>query len=320
MANGTKSGVSVPQGESTVPLSTVLANERIPPWWVSHVRNGERTALTVNADVHSSLLGAAFGAPEVTRTVETDILSAFNSTASRPVGSSPTGGPALYINETGAAWGDADSSRTEIAMRFVVYNPNTYPIPVSELGYETGMNGVEMGSGATEEAVVIPPGERREIRATTTLRNDRLDEWWVTHLENDQTTELRIDFSARIELPTGTVEIPLDPLTYTETVETDIFGTKEGDEGDTQATGGGDGTEGTATQTPTPEDDSLLGGAETATPGGGDEGTATPAQTPTPTPTQTPTPTPTPTDDGLLGGDNTTDEPLDVWLPPRPVR
>jgi LEA14-like dessication related protein len=303
MATGTKTGLSITQGRSSVPMTTQLANERIPTWWVSHIRNGERTTLAVNADVHSSTLGTSFGAPKVTRTIETDIISAFNSTEDRPVGSSPTGGPLLVIRETSAQWGNVSASETNIDMRFVVHNPNSYAIPVSELSYRATMNDIEMGNGTTEGQGVIPPGETRTIETTTTLNNQHIDEWWVSHLQNDQVTDLRIDFSARVELPTGTVEIPLDPLTYTRTIETDIFDNKADDgssgESETTATPAG-----TATPTPTPtDDDGLLDGGD---------GTASPTPTPEPTSTPTdggtatPTPTPTPTDDdGLLDGDGT---------------
>jgi LEA14-like dessication related protein len=302
MATGTKEGIFIEQGRSTVPMTTTLDNERIPTWWVSHVRNGERTTLAVNADVHSSALGTSFGAPKVTRPIETDIISAFNSTESRPVGESPTGGSVLVIRETSAQWGKVSASETNIDMRFVVHNPNSYPVPVSELSYRATMNGIEMGTGATEDEGVIPPGETRTIEATTTLRNQHIDEWWVSHLENDQVTDLRIDFSARVELPTKTVEIPLDPLTYTRTIETDIFGNKA------DASGGDGSATATATPTPTPTptptddgDDGLLDGED-------GNATATPTVTPTPTEeeTATPTATPTPTDDdGLLDGEDT---------------
>jgi LEA14-like dessication related protein len=258
MATGTKLGLSIPQGQSTVPMSTRLTNERIPTWWVSHVRHGERTTLAVNADVHSAALGTSFGAPKVTREIETDIISAFNSTEERPVGSSPTGGPLLVIRETSAQWGEVSAAAANIDMRFVVYNPNVYAIPVSELSYRATMNGIEMGSGTTDGQGVIPPGETRTIEATTTLNNQRIDEWWVSHLQNDQTTDLRIDFSARFELPTQTVEIPLDPLTYTRTIETDIFDGRsdEENEGGTETPAGTPTPDdGTATPTPTSTDD-----------------------------------------------------------------
>ncbi|GAB3323917.1 LEA type 2 family protein [Haloplanus salinarum] len=302
MATGVKEGLALPSGESTVPMTTYLANERIPAWWVSHLNNGERTELAVNADVHSSALGASFGAPKVTRTIETDIISAFDSTERRPVGDEgPNGEPVLYIEETSAQWGTVDSSATEIDMRFVVYNPNPYPVPISELSYRATMNGVEMGTGATEGHGTVPPESTRTIRATTTLDNGNIDEWWVTHLENDQRTELRIDFAARVELPTGTVDIPLAPLTYTETIETDIFDNEEGTGVDGEATPTPTPTDDEGT--PTPTDDGLLDGGdtETATPEPTDAATPTDTATPGPTETPAPTPTPPPTDDdGLL--------------------
>ena len=328
MATGTKKGVSIEQGRSSVPMTTSLANERIPTWWVSHIRNGERTTLAVNADVHSSTLGASFGAPKVSRPIETDIISAFNSTEDRPVGESPTGGPILVIRETSAQWGNVSASETNIDMRFVVHNPNAYPIPVSELSYRATMNGIEMGDGTTEDQGVIPPGGTRTIQATTTLNNDNIDEWWVSHLQNDQVTDLRIDFSARFELPTETVEVPLDPLTYTRTIDTDIFDNKADDgassedsESETPTPAGTptptpsddsgllDGADGTATptetpsdgeSTPTPTDDGLLDGDGTTTATPNDEETSTPTPTPADDGTATPTPTPTPTDDGGL--------------------
>jgi LEA14-like dessication related protein len=296
MARGTKTGVSLPQGRSSTPMTTSIANERIPSWWVSHVRNGERTELAVNADVHSATLGTSFGAPKVTRTVETDVISAFNATEDRPVGSSPTGGPLIVVKETSAQWGAVDAAETRIEMRFVVHNPTSFPVPFSELGYRATMNGVAMGNGSTEGAGVIPPGETRTIRATTVLYNEHLDEWWVTHLQNDQVTDLRIDFSARFELPTRTVEIPLDPLTYTRTIETDVFDTRP-DDGPTAADNGTATPAGPSTATPIGEDGA--DGTPTATPtDDGGEGTAT--ATPTATPTD---------DDGLLGGDDGTPTP-----------
>ncbi|WP_248897692.1 LEA type 2 family protein [Haloplanus halobius] len=312
MATGAKEGLSLPKGNSTIPLTTRLSNDRIPPWWVSHIRNGERTELAVSADVHSSTLGASAGAPKVTRTIETDIISAFNSTERRPVGEEQGGGePVLYIEETSAEWGTVDSSTTNINMTFVVYNPNPYPVPISELSYRATMNDIEMGTGATENPAVIPPNGTRTIHATTRLNNDNIDEWWVTHLENNQTTDLRIDFAAQVELPTGTIEIPLDPLTYTRTIETDIFGSKtetasgsnEGTESTTPTPSGeNEGTatpseDGTATPTPTETDGGLL-----------DDGTET---TSTETATATATPTPTETDGGLLSmGVSTATQPV----------
>jgi len=49
--------VRVGTGNSTLGLETQLRNEEIPPWWVSHVRNGERTTLDIDATATSGRLG-----------------------------------------------------------------------------------------------------------------------------------------------------------------------------------------------------------------------------------------------------------------------
>lgn len=299
VANGSKRGLSVEAGTSTVSFTTAMTNDRIPAWWVSHVRNGEHTVVRVDATVTSGLLDRSADVTPVERPVDTDVLSAFNSSETRPVDANAplVSDPVLYVNETSAAWGDVSAEVTPIEMAFVVYNPKPVPYAISKVGYTITMNGVRVGEGETARGYAIPPRAERTVEATTEIRNGRLDEWWVSHLENDQVTELRIEFSATIELPSGqTVEVPLDRLTYTETIETDFFG-NEADTGDRD---GGTGPADDPTPTARPTTD-----RETPTPPASDLPTTEPTE-PTPTSTSVPTPTPTPTPDGGLPiGDET---------------
>ncbi|MDZ7701354.1 MAG: LEA type 2 family protein [Halobacteriales archaeon] len=305
LAAGSKQGVSVGSGNSTLTFRTAMANERIPAWWVSHIRNDERTTLRVEANVTSGLLGRSIEVTPVERPIETDILSGFNSTETRPVNadSALVSDPVLYINETRASWGEVTSATTPMDMAFVVYNPKPVPYAITEVRYAITMNGIDVGEGATTREYVIEPGTTETIRAGTAIRNGALDEWWVSHLRNDQVTELRIEFSATVELPTGgTVDVPLDELTYTETIETDFFGNEAG--------GAGDGNAATetpndaSTATDTADGSATTGGTETATAESGG-GTASPTASPTSAPT--PTPTPTPDDGGIIGNATVTD-------------
>jgi LEA14-like dessication related protein len=316
MAEGTKSGVDVAQGNSTLPFTTYMANDRIPEWWVSHVSNGEQTTLTVDASIHSSTVGQSFGAPKVEREIETDMLSQFNSTETRPVNASQplVSDPVLYVNETSAQWGEVNESRTPLALDFRVYNPKSYPVGVSEIGYEITMNDVAVGEGTTEQGYTVGPKSAETVETTTLIDNTKLDEWWVSHLERDQVTDLRIDFYARLEVTGGeTIRVPLRSLTYTETIETDIFGNDAGgsdDAGDGSTDEGGDDSttssaetpgdstaEGTATDSQTTtDDDGLLD--DTTTEGTTTEGSET-TSAPTPTPTNETSGTTT-TDDGGL--------------------
>ncbi|WP_200531650.1 LEA type 2 family protein [Halorubrum sp. LN27] len=284
MAQGGREGVRVGTGNSTLALETQLRNDGIPPWWVSHVRNGERTTLDIDATATSDRLGRGVDFSR-SREIETDLLGAFNSDETRPVNAdSPLASdPVLYVNETRGEWGSVSESETPIDMAFTVYNPNFEPYAVTEIGYDITMNGVEMGSGQTEEGYVIPSESTETIEFTTALQNRHLDDWWVTHLDEDvrghQVTGLRIEFYAVIEFPSGEeVTVPLDSLTYEETIETDIFGEGEdvrdgSDSSDDGSDSGDDGDETDDTSDGGDETDDGDGSTENDTDDGSGDGT-----------------------------------------------
>ncbi|CQH52601.1 DUF1511 family protein [Halobacterium hubeiense] len=254
MASGDKRGVGVGTGNSTVNLTTFLHNERISAWWASHVRGGEHTNLTVSATVQPGFVGQSATFQPAAETIETDLLGQFNSTEDRPVNADMplVEDPVLVVQRTNASWGTVTDAETPIDLEFEVYNPKASPVVVSNVGYDISMNDVPVGSGELEETESIPGKSARLVETPTVIDNENLDEWWVTHVENDQTTELRIEFYAELELPgsTETVRVPLDELTYTQTIETDMFGNEDG-------SGGGDGSgnetaaDGTTTATTT---------------------------------------------------------------------
>ncbi|WP_144920980.1 LEA type 2 family protein [Halorubrum salsamenti] len=292
MAQGGREGVQIGTGNSTLNLETRLRNDGIPPWWVSHVRNGERTTLDIDATATSERLGRGVDFSR-SREIRTDLLGAFNSDETRPVNAdSPlTDDPVLYVNETRGEWGTVSESETPIEMAFTVYNPNIEPYAVTEIGYDITMNGVEMGSGQTDEGYVIPSQSTETVEFTTALQNRHLDDWWVTHLDEDvrghQVTGLRIEFYAVIEFPGGgEATVPLDALTYEETIETDIFGEGDDVRNGTDPSGDGSGTEdggnetddgasdgGNTTDSESGTDDSDGDTTENETDDGSDDGT-----------------------------------------------
>lgn len=273
MARGGREGVSVAAGNSSIAFETDLDNEAIPPWWTSHVRNDERTTVAIDARVSSEFLGRGTNLSR-TREIETDLIGAFASEETRPVNADAplVDDPVLYVNETRGRWGTVTDAETPIAMEFDVYNPNLEPYVVTAIGYDVTMNGVEMGSGSTAEEYVVPSYGSETVELTAALRNERLDDWWVTHLDESvnghQVSDLRIEFYAVVELPDGErVTVPLDALTHEETVETDIFdeGLHRGP-GDGSASGSGgsdDGSSDGGTSDGNTTDDGTSGGDST---------------------------------------------------------
>ena len=304
MAEGTNHGVAVGTGNSTLTFETGMNNSKIPAWWVSHVSNDEHTELRVDASVHSSLLGRTFGAPKVTRDVDTNVIGAFRTDEPREINADAAAvtNPVLILERTDASWGAVDRETTEVRMTLYLHNPKSYPITLTSVGYDITMNGIAVGSGEAGHTTTIPPGETVPVEATTHIDTQRLDEWWVSHLERNQVTELRMELYLTVDLSAagaGERRVKLDE--FTQTIETDLFGTKNetaagaGGAGGTDSTSDGDGTaEGDAGS----EGTTATTDAPTATPtdAGGDGATATPAGTASPT-TGSATTT---TDDGLF--------------------
>lgn len=229
LAYGAKRGVAVGTGNTTLRFASYIRNERIPTWWTSHVRNGEETTVTVAANVTSGTVGRTAHVVPVTRSVTTNISDQFNSTADRPIeaGLPLVSDPVLVVDETRAHWGTVTNDSTPLETSFVIHNPKSVPVTIGGIGYDVAMNDVAVGSGQSENTVVIPPGGTRTLRAETVIDTDRIDEWWVTHLQRNQTTRVVIDFYARLSAGNGqAIRVPLRGLTYRQTIETDIFGTK----------------------------------------------------------------------------------------------
>jgi len=284
MATGSKSGIDVGTGNTTINLTTYLENDRIPKWWVTHIENDEQTSLVVDADIHSGLLGRTVHYETGGQTISTDIISQFNSTETREVNSgySSISDPLFYINRTSASWGKVTDAETPIGMDFLVYNPQAGPITMSSIGYNITMNNISVGNGELEKSVVIPSHRSKTVSARTLIDNDRLDDWWVSHLKHNQTTHLRIDFYAVVEPPVPGVDdvrVPLDGLTYTRTIQTHIF--QDGNE-TADANTNSSGTDTTTTSGTTTTAGTTTTGETTATTtSGGTTATTTTSETTT---------------------------------------
>ncbi len=271
MANGSQSGLHLDKGNTTFRFSTEMQNDKIPEWWVTHIRNDEHTTLRIHSKIHSSLVRQSVSVP-YSHDIHTDIISGFNSTKTRPINASMplVSDPVLYVNETSANWGNVTRNRTPIRMRMGVYNPKTVTYTISEIGYKMTMNGIPVGNGTTEQPYVIPGKSKKTLRMRTIIQNNRLDDWWVSHLRNGQRTQLKISFYAKIKLPNGdTVRVPLRQLTYKKLIQTHIFenDSAEGTLGGANGTVGNNGTTtaGTTTAGTTTHNTATDSGAGTAT-------------------------------------------------------
>ncbi|WP_170977257.1 LEA type 2 family protein [Halorussus salinisoli] len=219
VAEGSSGGLSLSPGRNEVTLRTDVDNEKIPAWWASHINDGERTTVSVEPSVNAAFLSKSL--PSRDRTFETDMLSSFDSDSGQSVEFGDE--TLLTVKETEASWGTATRNETPLRFAGTVHNPNGAPIRFSKIGYEVSMNDVTVAEGTTGESVEIAGESTETIHVNSTLDNRKLDEWWVSHLRNDETTNLDVSVFAVAETDSGTERVPLPFLSERVVFETDIL-------------------------------------------------------------------------------------------------
>ncbi len=208
--NGIKMGsgknvnsATIEPGESVIVLSTKIENDRIPEWWVSHIKNGERSKVTLKGYLVFDLKITQFRFPiEEESEIQTDILKALTFTRDFGIG------PAKVTVSMKSSWGEVTASTTRILHTLTFTNPNSFPIPLLTTDYTITLNGIEVGRGKIEN-VVIRPNTRTTVTFTTYIENEKLKEWWVSHIKNGEKTTIRMNLSPEFEILGQRFKVPV---------------------------------------------------------------------------------------------------------------
>jgi len=206
------------KSEHTITILTGLENNKIPQWWVTHIRRGEDSDVKINGNIVFDLKITEYKYPleQTISAVRTNILGGKKSYQVDETSLEP------QLRSIENSWGEVTDDFTEIRTKMVMYNPQLIPIYIERIKYEIYMNDIKMGSGLSEETILLEPRSDTEISFDTKLENDKLDDWWVTHLKNGERTSLEIK-SELVYTVAGkefTIELPVQK----ETLETDILG------------------------------------------------------------------------------------------------
>jgi LEA14-like dessication related protein len=266
VATGSKSGVSVPRGDSTTQLRTDLLNEQLPAWWVGYVRANETIALDANGTVTVDAVRPfryPVGANQTIMADRRPVIGALsaaangtNGTYARSVdtgrlGDSLTGDTVLggdgsvtvgYEVERGwATWGEVTEAETTALIHLRVHNPGDVPVPAAPdgVGVTIDTNDVALFQADSQAMdprnvgpdTVIQPGETREITLAVTMQNERIDEWFTSHVRETEGpgiegTDVSAEFQVVFEVPGvgETFRLPAGtPATYDCAFETAIL-------------------------------------------------------------------------------------------------
>lgn len=206
------------KNEHIITIHTKLENNKIPQWWVTHIRRGEYSDVKIHGNIVFDLKFTEYKYPieQTISGVKTNILGGKESYQVDETSLVP------QLRSIEKSWGEVTDDSTEIRTKMVVYNPLLIPIYIERIKYEIYMNDIKMGSGLSEETILLEPRGDTEISFDTKLDNDKLDDWWVTHLRNGERTSLEIksELVYKVAGKEFTIELPAQK----ETMETDILG------------------------------------------------------------------------------------------------
>lgn len=212
---------SLDPGTNEVEHLARMDNDAVPDWWAKHINNGERSTVVVDPAVTADVGFTKFGVEveEQRSTVQTDVLSGLNETGPQPL--TVDGRRVGTIREVRAEWGTATPERTPITLTTRIENSAPVAITVSDLAYDVRMNEVRVGNGTDPTEHRIPAGETRTVTFTIDLDGQSMDEWWVTHVRNDERTLVEYDATASVSARDRSERIQV--ISTTTTVETDFL-------------------------------------------------------------------------------------------------
>lgn len=226
LARGEQENLSITEGNNTVELTTSLRYNNIPEWWARHLRRGESSALKASAQIYLGFLPTTFSIDGITYTdtINTDLIGMMNDALSQMEGEYVGPGttvagidtrPRVEIHGGSAEWGSITRDTTWLHVTLNMHNPNPYPIPLPGLDGDLVMNDITVGewSGNTQlldapADSLIPAGATREATYRIVISNDKIDDWFISHVKNTEHTDASTTFRLRFDIGDITLYVP----------------------------------------------------------------------------------------------------------------
>ena len=222
MAHGKIENINLQKGDTTIEVTSYFDNSKIPEWWISHIKNNETTIVDIRPMV---VIDAEFTEPHIdtpskTISINTNLLEDANIFDEKTIEIDPIN---ITIKSVSAEWGNVDNETTELIFNLIMYNPIPLNIPMPQTRYNISMNNIIIGNGSITNNFILKANNDSIINLITKIDNNQLDDWFVSHLQNNENSTLKITISSVIEYEGISFKID-DFLIYTHEFDTDILG------------------------------------------------------------------------------------------------
>lgn len=225
--------VVAPGETATLSVTPVMHTPRIVDWWVSHLRNGEVTTMTVEVSGIVTKDGDRTAVPldfiGLSSVFRTDLLGT-GETSVEPV-EAEAGGFSFSQPEIGAielAWGEVTDAVTAVEATVGLSIPEESPfldLASLEVDQTVRINGVTVADDSTS----VGSTQIREGTVPLTIRldNSKVPEWWAAHLNGGESSTIEIDSTVSVDV--GMTTFPLEVPREERSFGTDLLAGLESD-------------------------------------------------------------------------------------------
>jgi LEA14-like dessication related protein len=213
------------KSNTTIIISTKLNNAKIPEWWVSHLKNGEVSKISLKGTITFDLKIFDFNWPfEQSSEIRTNLVDSFVMDDVPLEFDLKLMTVTFYVSMR-SHWGKVTSDSTEIIHNVEITNPTLVPLPITNIGYEIFMNDIKVGEGVIEESKIIAPKSSDKLEFVTLIDNNALDDWWVSHLQNGEETTVEMKLYLILNIKgVGEIKVQIPKGTIKTEIKTNILG------------------------------------------------------------------------------------------------
>lgn len=253
IAEGNRERIDLPQGNRTHTQSSYLQNQELRSWWVNFLRANETARATAHGRVQITTPISNWTYRKSTTHVQfenqTPILDSMSQAAEQAEGryvhtQRLNRGPfrqdvtiGAEVQDARATWGHVNRNQTTVLIHLRIHNPSeTVPLIVEQTGLQiqTSINNVTLFHSdngvltpkTTTDQSLLRPGETREVVIPITMDNNKVDDWFQSHVQNGEHSTIDVRMQVVVD-PLGIgkpIRIPQgDAITYQCSMQTAFF-------------------------------------------------------------------------------------------------
>ncbi len=204
------------EAETPVVIYTRIDKDKISDFWAEHLRRGENSTVVIDGNINFDMKVADYSYPfTYSKAVETNILTRLHvntpvvveKTYKVPVIGNEITAFKATIKSSNASWGKIERDLTELNVRAIIHNDNSYSIPSCKMVNKVSINEIPLAVGESVGSYSFPSNADTEVMATANLKTSLMDQWFVSHLIRNEKSTLKVETAIMFNLPGSVAKV-----------------------------------------------------------------------------------------------------------------